>query len=95
LEDGKDILPVFGRAAVAAKVATEGKKIRKVLLLGSGFVARPCAEYVVRDPSNELTIGRSIQSVPCGEPHSFHSMPHAPERTSIGRGSSKCTGNFS
>jgi spermidine synthase len=24
--------------------------------LGSGFVARPCAEYIVRDPSNHLTI---------------------------------------
>ncbi|KAG2113397.1 Saccharopine dehydrogenase-domain-containing protein [Suillus discolor] len=63
LEEGKDILPVFGRAAAAAKVAAEGKKIRKVLLLGSGFVARPCAEYVVRDPSNELTIAcRTLQS---------------------------------
>lgn len=62
LEEGKDILPVFGRAAAAAKVAAEGKKIRKVLLLGSGFVARPCAEYVVRDPSNKLTIAcRTLQ----------------------------------
>ncbi|KAG2066626.1 hypothetical protein BDR04DRAFT_1136654 [Suillus decipiens] len=62
LEEGKDILPVFGRAAAAAKVAAEGKKIRKVLLLGSGFVARPCAKYVVRDPSNKLTIAcRTLQ----------------------------------
>ncbi|KAG1758875.1 saccharopine dehydrogenase [Suillus occidentalis] len=63
LEDGKDILPVFGRAAAAAKVAAKGKKVCKVLLLGSGFVARPCAEYVVRGPSNELTIAcRTLQS---------------------------------
>ncbi|KAG1780942.1 Saccharopine dehydrogenase-domain-containing protein [Suillus placidus] len=63
LEDGKDILPVFGCAAAAAKVVAEGKKVHKVLLLSSGFVARPCAEYVVRDPSNELTIAcRTLQS---------------------------------
>jgi spermidine synthase len=57
LEDGRDIRPVFGRNALVAKATEEGKKTRKILLLGSGFVARPCAEYVVRDPSNELVIG--------------------------------------
>ncbi|KAF9244500.1 hypothetical protein BU15DRAFT_85883 [Melanogaster broomeanus] len=46
LEQGKDIRPVFGRNALAAKATAEGKKTSKVLLLGSGFVARPCAEYV-------------------------------------------------
>ena len=51
LETGKSILPVLG--AVAAKDAQP----KKILLLGSGFVARPCAEYVVRNPSNDLTIG--------------------------------------
>ncbi|TFK35696.1 saccharopine dehydrogenase [Crucibulum laeve] len=56
LEDGKDLLPKFGRAAKAIKVEEEGKPKKRVLLLGSGFVARPCAEYVVREPSNELTI---------------------------------------
>lgn len=55
LEEGKDLLPKIGRAARAEKEI--GKKTKKVLLLGSGFVARPCAEYIVRDPSNELTIG--------------------------------------
>lgn len=57
LEEGRDIRPLFGRNALAAKATQEGKKTRKILLLGSGFVARPCAEYVVRDPSNELVIG--------------------------------------
>lgn len=52
LEDGKDIQPVFGRAAEALVQ----KPIKKILLLGSGFVARPCAEYVVRNPANRLTI---------------------------------------
>jgi spermidine synthase len=56
LEDGKDLQPKFGRAAAAA---LNVQKTRKILLLGSGFVARPCAEYIVRDPSNELTIGAS------------------------------------
>ena len=54
LEQGKDIRPKFGREALI----TQNKPQKKVLLLGSGFVARPCAEYVVRDPSNHLTIGK-------------------------------------
>lgn len=39
---------------------------KKILLLGSGFVAQPCAEYVLRRPENSLTIGelRSV-SFPC------------------------------
>ncbi|EIW78088.1 saccharopine dehydrogenase [Coniophora puteana RWD-64-598 SS2] len=56
LEDGVDKRPQFGREALKAKAQEEGKKGKKVLLLGSGYVARPCAEYVVRDPTNELTI---------------------------------------
>ena len=51
LEEGKNILPVFER------VAAEGSVQKKILLLGSGFVARPAAEYVVRDPRNHLTVG--------------------------------------
>ena len=61
LEEGKDILPKFGRAATAA--ALEGRETKKVLLLGSGFVARPCAEYVVRNPLNELTIGEACKLI--------------------------------
>jgi spermidine synthase / saccharopine dehydrogenase (NADP+, L-glutamate-forming) len=55
LDTGSNILPKFGRVAAAEAAASKPK--RKVLLLGSGFVARPCAEYIVRDPSNTLTIG--------------------------------------
>lgn len=55
LQDGKDVRPVFGRNALEAKLA-DGKR-KKVLLLGSGFVALPCAEYITRNPENELTIG--------------------------------------
>jgi spermidine synthase len=51
LQEGKNILPVLER------VAAEGSAQRKILLLGSGFVARPAAEYVVRDPRNHLTVG--------------------------------------
>ena len=57
IDEGKNIMPKFGRAARVE--AQSGKPKKKVLLLGSGFVARPCAEYVVRDPSNELTVGKS------------------------------------
>lgn len=31
----------------------------KILVLGSGMVARPCVEYLVRDAKNEVTIGES------------------------------------
>lgn len=56
LEDGKDVQPKFG-ANVALK---DGQQKKKILLLGSGYVARPCAEYIVRSPANELTIGMFI-----------------------------------
>ena len=52
-EDGQNILPKVGRQFDPAK------PVKKVLLLGSGFVARPAAEYVVRNPNNQLTIGKS------------------------------------
>ncbi|TDL18496.1 saccharopine dehydrogenase [Rickenella mellea] len=51
LEENKNILPVLGPASLAPNTQK-----KKVLLLGSGFVARPCAEYVVRNPANLLTI---------------------------------------
>ncbi|RDX42415.1 saccharopine dehydrogenase [Lentinus brumalis] len=50
LKEGKDLRPKFGRAAFT------GTPSKKVLLLGSGAVARPCAEYVVRNPDNFLTV---------------------------------------
>ena len=53
LQEGKNILPILGRAAA------EGSAQKKVLLLGSGFVAGPAAEYVVRDPRNHLTVGEN------------------------------------
>jgi spermidine synthase len=62
IEEGKNIEPPFGRAARA--LAEPDKPRKKVLLLGSGFVARPAAEFIVRDPSNELTIGKSITMRP-------------------------------
>lgn len=49
--EGVDLAPKVG------KQYDEQKDIKKVLLLGSGFVARPAAEYVLRDPNNSLTIG--------------------------------------
>ncbi|KAL0573667.1 hypothetical protein V5O48_008296 [Marasmius crinis-equi] len=59
LKEGKDISPVFGSRVPIA----EGKKTKKVLLLGSGYVARPCAEFLVRNPENEITIAcRTLSS---------------------------------
>ena len=55
LDEGSNILPRVGRAAAAAQL--QGQETKKILLLGSGFVARPCAEYIVRNPLNQLTIG--------------------------------------
>jgi len=73
LEDKKNLLPAFGKAGLAAAADTEGKPKKKVLLLGSGFVARPCAEYIVRDPLNELTIAcrtlASSQALASGLPN--------------------------
>ncbi|KAI0070070.1 saccharopine dehydrogenase [Panus rudis PR-1116 ss-1] len=59
------VLPEFGRALVeeskiivpkVGRTLQPGQKIRKILLLGSGFVAKPAAEYILRDPSNQLTV---------------------------------------
>ncbi|KAI9440197.1 saccharopine dehydrogenase [Lactarius psammicola] len=61
IEEQKDITPPVGRAARALAEPNRPKK--KVLLLGSGFVARPAAEYIARDPSNDLTIAcRTLKS---------------------------------
>jgi spermidine synthase / saccharopine dehydrogenase (NADP+, L-glutamate-forming) len=59
LENGTDIRHVVGNEAAAEKNAKEAESNKKkILLLGSGFVAKPCAEYVLRDPKNELTVGK-------------------------------------
>ena len=52
-EDDKKIGPIFGREAL--EIASPNKK-KKILLLGSGFVARPAAEYLARRPENYLTV---------------------------------------
>ena len=53
-EDDKKVGPVFGREAL--EIASANKKTKKILLLGSGFVARPAAEYLARRPDNHLTV---------------------------------------
>ena len=30
---------------------------KKILVLGSGLVAKPCVDYLLRDTKNDLTIG--------------------------------------
>lgn len=51
VEEEKNILPVLGQTLA------EGAPRKKILLLGSGFVAKPAAEYVLRNPANSLTVG--------------------------------------
>ncbi len=36
--------------------------VTKILVLGSGMVARPCVEYLVRDPKNNVTVGKLLCS---------------------------------
>lgn len=56
LEEGKDITPVLGPQKRALELQKSGGARKKILLLGSGMVARPCAEYITRHPLNDLTI---------------------------------------
>ncbi|KAN0140337.1 saccharopine dehydrogenase [Lactarius tabidus] len=61
IEEQKNVMPLVGRAARA--LAEPNRPRKKVLLLGSGFVARPAAEYIARDHSNDLTIAcRTLKS---------------------------------
>lgn len=64
------ILPTFAKKAVESarpqdiSVAVQSKNAspKKVLLLGSGFVAQPCAEYILRRAENSLTIASSTEA---------------------------------
>ncbi|OSD05644.1 saccharopine dehydrogenase [Trametes coccinea BRFM310] len=59
LQEGNDIRPTFGPEATIVPPPAR----RRVLLLGSGAVARPCAEYIVRNPANSLTVAcRTLSS---------------------------------
>ncbi|KAI5479463.1 hypothetical protein MNV49_003607 [Pseudohyphozyma bogoriensis] len=53
-------LPTFAQNVVDESlktvVAPSGKPAKKVLLLGSGFVAQPAADYILRRTENSLTI---------------------------------------
>ncbi|KAK8854594.1 spermidine synthase [Kwoniella newhampshirensis] len=53
LEDGVNVMPKFSGVRPAATTAPTTKK--KVLLLGSGLVAPPCAEYITKH-NHELTV---------------------------------------
>ncbi|CDO74812.1 hypothetical protein BN946_scf185001.g60 [Trametes cinnabarina] len=59
LDEGQDICPKLGPDA--ASVPPSARK--RVLLLGSGAVARPCAEHILRNPANALTVAcRTLSS---------------------------------
>lgn len=69
VEERKNVTPKFGRAGKAEAQMNAEKK--KILLLGSGFVARPAAEYIMREPTNQLSVGTRI-SVYLGRVHPTH-----------------------
>ena len=50
LEDGMDVMPRISKSSATAQTTK-----KKVLLLGSGLVAGPCAEYITRH-NHELTV---------------------------------------
>lgn len=50
---------LFSRKHIIRRLKMGSKKI---LVLGSGMVARPCVEYLVRDSKNEITVGQSCES---------------------------------
>lgn len=56
-------LPTFAQNVVDASKKPAAAKAagspKKVLLLGSGFVAQPAADYILRRAENSLTIGQS------------------------------------
>lgn len=50
--------------------------ITKILVLGSGMVARPCVEYLVRNSKNEVTIGELPLPLAISFDINIHSLPH-------------------
>lgn len=49
--------------------------IKKILVLGSGLVAKPCVDYLLRNKNNTLTIGRSLFFFECSHQHAeFQSL---------------------
>ena len=89
VEEDKAILPPIVRIARAPAQPNKPKK--KVLLLGSGFVARPAAEYIIRDSANELTIGApNFDSTFVCNPifMTIHSLSHPQKCRSAGGGPS-------
>lgn len=84
---GKSLLPIL---------KPESKKAaKKVLLLGSGFVARPCAEYIVRDLSNSLTIGwSSFVVLVHTDTYPWHSLSYPQECRGAGRRPFQCICNI-
>ncbi|KZS95157.1 spermidine synthase [Sistotremastrum niveocremeum HHB9708] len=54
IEEGRDILPDL--TPREEKASAKSSSTKKILILGSGYVAGPCASYLLRSPNNHLTI---------------------------------------
>ena len=93
IEEQKNITPPVGRAARA--LAEPNRPPKKVLLLGSGFVARPAAEYIARDSSNDLTIGAFHKGCIANPSLRCSSLPHSQKCRGTGRWSSGHEGQVS
>ena len=62
LEEGKDLRPEFSEVPSVLGV-TSTYESKTVLLLGSGFVAEPAAQYIIRNKRNKLIIGKYMSIV--------------------------------
>lgn len=66
------------RVGGAAAEAISGGSPKKILLLGSGFVAQPCAEYVLRRSENSLTIGKEEAGSRVAAERCYHVLMRPP-----------------
>ncbi|KAI0803212.1 spermidine synthase [Irpex lacteus] len=56
LEDGTDLHPQFSEVPPTTRWSFNYEGPKTILLLGSGFVAEPAAEYILRDKRNRLIV---------------------------------------
>jgi spermidine synthase / saccharopine dehydrogenase (NADP+, L-glutamate-forming) len=56
LEEGRGLMPEFSEVPSKWAAKSDGKE-KTILLLGSGFVAKPAAEYILRNKRNKLIVG--------------------------------------
>ncbi|KAI0804834.1 saccharopine dehydrogenase [Irpex lacteus] len=88
LEEGRDVKPAFSEVPAHAFQKTTASGEKAVLLLGSGFVAKPAAEYILRDKQNKLivacrTLTTASSFVQTLSPSTLTSSPTTPRASAI------------